>query len=154
MNLLRKFAVVILALGVVISAHVPLLACEQGLHRCAKSLSHAAMKTAAKPMKADHSCCPRPKKQEEKKQESAKSCCHEKEAALPVACATSGACCEMGNAPLVTSVQMAPTKQTVLANEPDPPPKILIASAHGEILVVPGLRFEKPVFDLKTDLRI
>lgn len=141
---LRQFVASVIVLAVVVVFGAPLMACEAAGHRCAM-MSHPA-KVAAK-----HACChgnkgetPAPANQR----------CHDKAVVMPAECATSSNCCDMGNAPVVSTVQAVPAKKNTFAVLSDLPPEpILIADGHVDRLtVIP--RHPRPVFELKTDLRI
>jgi hypothetical protein len=60
----------------------------------------------------------------------------------------------MGNAPVVSVAQAEPAKKSLLAIVSDPPPDLfVVASGHIDLSSVLPIH-PRPVFDLKTDLRI
>ena len=147
MSRLRQLVSFVMILAVVSMFSAPLLACEAAGHRCAM-MSHAPK--AAAPM-AKHDCCPK----KEKSEAPAKQTCHKQAAVMPTECATSTDCCDMGNtAPVVGVAQAEPAKRSVLAVVSDPPPEpYLVAAGHVDrASALP--RHPRPVFELKTDLRI
>ena len=138
----------VLALLMVLNA--PLLACQVAGHKCAM-MDHAAK--APEPMAmASHACC-HGKSQPAKVP--AKKSCHETAALMPAECAASTSCCDMGRAPVVTVVaQSVPAKKIILAVAADSPPEpLLIERGRAEWSSAIAL-YQKPVFELKTDLRI
>ena len=140
-------------LAVISMFSAPLLACEAAGHRCAM-MSHAPKAAAPQPAQhmAKHDCCP---KKDGEAPTPPKQSCHENAVVMPAECAASTSCCDMGNAaPVVSVAQAEPAKRSTLAIVSDPPPEpYLVAAAHVDrASALP--RHPRPVFELKTDLRI
>lgn len=146
----RQLVSLLMILAVVSMFSAPLLACEAAGHRCAM-MSHTAPKAVAPAHMANHNCCP---KRGGEAPAPAKQSCHERAVVMPAECASSTQCCDMGNAPVVNVVQVEPAKKSLLAIVSDPPPDpFMMAARHiDRSAVFP--RHPRPVFDLKTDLRI
>jgi hypothetical protein len=141
---LNQFVAAIMILAIMTLFSAPLLACQAAGHRC-------AMMSRPVQTPVTHACChgkgsksPAPVKQH----------CHDDAVVMPAACATSTSCCEMGNTPVVSVTQIAPAKNNDGAIVIGPPPgPILIADGRVDrSTVIP--RHPRPVFELKTDLRI
>jgi hypothetical protein len=140
----RQFVAAFMILAIMTLFSAPLLACQAAGHRCAM-MSHP-VKVVVK-----HACC------HEKGNESpapVKQRCHDDAVVMPAECAASTNCCDMGNAPAVSVVQAEPAKKSTLAILPDPPrePRLFAEGHVDRSTVIP--RHPRPVFDLKTDLRI
>ena len=146
---IRQIVAALMILAVVSMFSAPLLACEAAGHRCAM-MSHAP-KVAVAVHKAKHDCCP---KKGSDAPAPAKQSCHENAVVMPSECASSTQCCDMGNAPVVSVVQVEPAKKSLLAIVSDPPPDpFMVAAGHIDRSAVLPIH-PRPVFDLKTDLRI
>jgi hypothetical protein len=150
MTRIRQIVSLLMILAVVSMFSAPLLACEAAGHRCAMRMSHSSH-PAAPVQKPKHDCCP---KQGSEAPAPAKSTCHENAVVMPAECASSTQCCDMGNAPVVSVVQAEPAKKSLLAVVSDPPPDPFMLAA-GQVDRSAALPLHsRPVFDLKTDLRI
>jgi len=147
MTRIRQLVSLLMIFAVVSMFSAPLLACEAAGHRCAM-MSHAK---AAPVHMAKHSCCP---KKGSDTPAPAQQSCHENAVVMPAECASSTQCCDMGNAPVVSVVQVEPAKKSLLAIVSDPPPDPFTAAAKYIDRSAALPRHPRPVFDLKTDLRI
>jgi hypothetical protein len=148
MTRIRQIVSLLMMLAVVSMFSAPLLACEAAGHRCATMLHAPEVAPAHTPK---HDCCP---KQGSEAPAPAKSTCHENAVVMPAECASSTQCCDMGNAPVVSVAQAEPAKKSLLAIVSDPPPDLfVVASGHIDLSSVLPIH-PRPVFDLKTDLRI
>jgi hypothetical protein len=147
MTRIRQLVSLLMILAVVSMFSAPLLACEAAGHRCAM-MSHAP-KAAAPTHMGKHSCCPK-----KGSEAPAKKSCHENAVIMPAECASSTQCCDMGNTPVVSVVQVEPAKKSLLAIVSDPPPDPFMAAAKYTDCAAALPRHPRPVFDLKTDLRI
>ncbi len=134
----------LLMLAVIVMLQGATFGCDDAMpsHKCAmKTMSHhSGMK---------HDCCPRPS------QKKTKNCCHGD--ALPVqACSVETDCCEVQrNTQIAKHEQRAVDQRVLIAVatvayiSSEPPP-----STRAATLIDEGVRYDKPVFELKTDLRI
>ncbi len=155
MKYLRQLVGALLVLAVAAMMPGPLLACAQMGHRCGMMMEQPAAPAPAQVAHeehatGDHDCCPKKKDAEV----SAPKLCHETAAAMPADCTMSSRCCEMSPAPVT-----------------NPGPSSTAKKIHPAIAVVSVVDFAgnstrsdwtsfvlasytKPVFELKTDLRI
>ena len=139
----------VLALLMVLNA--PLLACQMAGHKCAM-MDHAA-KVPAPATMTGHACCHGKGSQPAKAP--ANKSCHETAVMMPASCVASSNCCDMGRSPVVTVVgHSVPVKKIILAVAADSPPEpLLIERGRAQWSSAIAL-YQKPVFELKTDLRI
>lgn len=144
---IRQLVSLLMIVAVVSMFSAPLMACEAAGHRCAM-ISHAPKPA---PHVAKHACCPKKGSQAPAEE---KSSCHEQAVVMPAECSTSTQCCDMGNTPVVSVVQAEPSKRSIHAIAVDPPPDLLLATIRHMVDSGSVPRHPRPVFELKTDLRI
>ena len=151
MSSLRKLVSSLMILAVISMFSAPLLACEAAGHRCAM-MSHAPKAVAPQHTEmAKHDCCP---KKDSEAPATPNPSCHEQAVVMPAECAASTTCCEMGNAPVISVVQAEPTKRSPHAIVSDPPPEPFTVATAQVDRASAFPRHPRPVFELKTDLRI
>jgi hypothetical protein len=146
MKRLRQLVGALLVLAVAALMPAPLLACAHMPEQCPMM---------SQPQAADEmemggdDCCP-----QDAPQASSATQCHETEMAMPSDCAMSSRCCEMASAPASDPAQLSAEKQIAVDVQTRALTVVFVPITSRDERPLRIFGYTKPIFELKTDLRI